>query len=322
MKRIMVTGALGQIGSDLVAKLRQVYGEEAVLATDIRQIHHETVQSGPFRILDVTDHQAFHEAAKEHRADTIIHLAALLSAKAESNPALAWNLNMGGLLSGLETARALACQFFTPSSIAAFGADTPKRATPQDTLQRPLTMYGVSKVSGELLCDYYYHKFGVDTRGLRFPGLISHSAPPGGGTTDYAVEMYVDAIRSGSYTSYIDKGTYLDMMYMPDAISAIIALMEADPAKLKHRNAFNVTAMSVDPEGIAASIRRHIPDFSLDYDVDPVRQAIANEWPDSIDATAAREEWGFDVQYDLNHMTDDMVSKLMEKPKADQSKIS
>ncbi len=322
MKRIIVTGALGQIGSDLVAKLRQVYGEEAVLATDIRPIHHDTVQSGPFRILDVTDHQAFHEAAKEHRADTIIHLAALLSAKAESNPALAWNLNMGGLLSGLETARALSCQFFTPSSIAAFGADTPKRATPQDTLQRPLTMYGVSKVSGELLCDYYYHKFGVDTRGLRFPGLISHSAPPGGGTTDYAVEMYVDAIRSGSYTSYIDKGTYLDMMYMPDAISAIIALMEADPAKLKHRNAFNVTAMSVDPEGIAASIRRHIPNFSLDYDVDPVRQAIANEWPDSIDATAAREEWGFDVQYDLNHMTEDMVSKLMEKPQADQSKIS
>ncbi|MGM1049860.1 Nucleoside-diphosphate-sugar epimerase [Paenibacillus uliginis N3/975] len=322
MKRIMVTGALGQIGCDLVAKLRQIYGEEAVLATDIRQIHHETVQLGPFRTLDVTDSTAFYEAAREHKADTIIHLAALLSAKAESDPALAWHLNMGGLLSGLETARALSCQFFTPSSIAAFGSDTPKNATPQDTLQRPLTMYGVSKVAGELLCDYYYHKYGVDTRGLRFPGLISHSAPPGGGTTDYSVEMYGAAIRSGSYTSYINKGTYLDMMYMPDAIQAVITLMEADPSKLKHRNAFNVTAMSVDPEGIAANIRRHIPEFMLDYDVDPVRQAIANEWPDSIDATAAREEWGFDVQYDLNHMTDDMVSKLMVKLQADQSKIS
>lgn len=322
MKRIMVTGALGQIGSDLVTKLRQIYGEEAVLATDIRQSSNETAQSGPFRTLDVTDSAAFHEAAREHRADTIIHLAALLSAKAESNPALAWNLNMGGLLSALETARTLGCQFFTPSSIAAFGADTPKHATPQDTLQRPLTMYGVSKVSGELLCDYYYHKYGVDTRGLRFPGLISHSAPPGGGTTDYAIEMYEAALSSGSYTSYIHKGTYLDMMYMPDAISAVITLMEADPSRLKHRNAFNVTAMSVDPEGIAASIRRHIPHFTLDYDVDPIRQAIASEWPDSIDATAAREEWGFEVQYDLNHMTDDMVSKLMEKLQTDASKIS
>ncbi|GAB6926474.1 L-threonine 3-dehydrogenase [Paenibacillus sp. JCM 10914] len=322
MKRIMVTGALGQIGSDLVAALRQIYGEEAVLATDIRQANHDLVKSGPFRILDVTNQDAFHDAAKEHRADTIIHLAALLSARAEVNPALAWNLNMGGLISALETARALSCQFFTPSSIAAFGADTPKKATPQDTLQRPLTMYGVSKVSGELLCDYYYHKFGVDTRGLRFPGLISHAAPPGGGTTDYAVEMYGEAIVHGSYSSYIDKGTYLDMMYMPDAIRAVIMLMEADSAKLKHRNAFNVTAMSVDPEDIAASIRQHLPEFKLGYAVDPVRQAIANEWPDAIDATAAREEWGFDVQYDLNRMTRDMVSKLMEKLGADQSKIS
>lgn len=322
MKRILVTGALGQIGSDLIVKLRQIYGDEAVLATDIRQSQSEAVQSGPFKLLDVTDGKAFYDAAKEFRADTIIHLAALLSARAESNPALAWNLNMGGLLSALETARALSCQFFTPSSIAAFGADTPKRATPQDTLQRPLTMYGVSKVSGELLCDYYHHKYGVDTRGLRFPGLISHTAPPGGGTTDYAVDMYWEAVRSGSYTSYIAKGTYLDMMYMPDAISAIITLMEADGSRLKHRNAFNVTAMSVEPESIAASIRRHIPDFKLDYQVDPVRQSIANEWPDAIDATCAREEWGFDVQYDLNRMTDDMVSKLTEKLRAEQSKIS
>lgn len=321
MKRIMVTGALGQIGCDLVAKLRKIYGEEAVLATDIRQIDHEIVQSGYFRILDVTDSTAFYEVAREHRADTIIHLAALLSAKAESDPALAWHLNISGLLSGLETARALSCQYFTPSSIAAFGANTPKNSTPQDTLQRPLTMYGVSKVAGELLCDYYYHKYGVDTRGLRFPGLISHSAPPGGGTTDYAVEMYEAAIRNGNYTSYINKETYLDMMYMPDAIDAVIALMEADSSKLKHRNAFNVTAMSIDPEKIAESIRRHIPEFTLHYNIDPVRQAIAEEWPDSIDATAAREEWGFDVQYDLNRMTDDMLSKLKGKLQAEHSRI-
>lgn len=322
MKRIMVTGALGQIGCDLVKKLRQIYSEEAVLATDIRRIDNEACQSGPFKILDVTNSTAFFEAAQEHRADTIIHLAALLSARAEKDPALAWRLNMGGLLSGLETAREISCQFFTPSSIAAFGSDTQKRGTPQDTLQRPKTIYGVSKVAGELLCDYYYHKFGVDTRGLRFPGLISHSAPPGGGTTDYAVDIYREALVNRSYTSYIKRGTFLDMMYMPDAIRAIITLMEADSSKLIHRNAFNVSAMSVDPEMIAASIRRHIPDFILQYDVDPIRQHIAEEWPDSIDTTAAREEWGFDVQYDLERMTDDMVMKLMEKLQADKTKIS
>ncbi|WP_422656883.1 NAD-dependent epimerase/dehydratase family protein [Paenibacillus sp. EC2-1] len=322
MKRIMITGALGQIGCDLVTKLRQIYGNEAVLATDIRMTDNDACQSGPFKILDVTNNTSFYEIASEHRADTIIHLAALLSAKAEHDPALAWRLNMGGLLSGLETARELSCQFFTPSSIAAFGSDTPKKGTPQNTLQRPHTMYGVSKVAGELLCDYYFYKYGVDTRGLRFPGLISHSAPPGGGTTDYAVDIYRAAVSAGRYTSYIKEGTFLDMMYMPDAVRSIITLMEADSTKLKNRNAFNVTAMSVDPETIAASIRRHIPDFVLRYEVDPIRQKIAEEWPDSIDTTASREEWGFDVQYDLDHMTDDMVSKLTQKLQTGQTKIS
>ncbi|MGM0843441.1 MAG: L-threonine 3-dehydrogenase [Bacillota bacterium] len=310
MKKILVTGALGQIGSELIIKMRGIYGKDNVIATDIRTLDSEVVTGGPFEILDVTDAEKMMDIAKRYEVDTIIHLAALLSATAEAKPLLAWNLNMGGLVNALETARELNCKFFTPSSIGAFGPSTPKYNTPQDTIQRPTTMYGVNKVSGELLCDYYYSKFGVDTRGLRFPGLISYTTPPGGGTTDYAVDIYYKAIENGSYTSYIDKETYMDMMYMPDALNAIINLMEADPAKLKHRNSFNVTAMSIEPEMVAKEIRKHIPDFKLDYDVDPVRQGIAESWPDSIDASAAAEEWGFQAEYDLARMTEDMLEKL------------
>lgn len=313
MKKILVTGALGQIGSELVIKLREIYGDQNVIATDIRQTDSPVVHSGPFEILDVTDGKAMYEISKKYQIDTLIHLAALLSATAENRPLMAWNLNMGGLINALEVARELRCQFFTPSSIGAFGPSTPKKQTPQDTIQRPTTMYGVNKVSGELLCDYYYHKFGVDTRSVRFPGLISYVAPPGGGTTDYAVEIYYEALKKKAYTSYIAPGTYMDMMYMPDALNAIITLMEADAAKLKHRNAFNVTAMSFEPEEIAAEIRKHIPEFQLDYQVDPVRQAIADSWPDSIDATAAKEEWGFHAEYDLEKMTQDMLTRLQEK---------
>ncbi|OAJ74568.1 UDP-glucose 4-epimerase [Brevibacillus sp. SKDU10] len=310
MKRIMVTGALGQIGSELVTKLRSVYGTESVIATDIRQ---GEGQEGPFEILDVTDAKAMHDIAAKYKVDTIMHLAALLSATAEAKPLLAWNLNMGGLVNALEVARELNCQFFTPSSIGAFGPTTPKDNTPQDTIQRPVTMYGVNKVSGELLCDYYYQKFGVDTRGVRFPGLISYVTPPGGGTTDYAVEIYYEAIKNGRYTSYIQKGTYMDMMYMPDALNAIINLMEADASKLQHRNAFNVTAMSFEPEQIAREIKKHIPTFEMDYQVDPIRQGIADSWPNSIDATAAKAEWGFQAEYDLEKMTTDMLAKLQDK---------
>ncbi len=310
MERIMITGALGQIGSELVGKMRGIYGNDNVLATDIRQTDD---QSGPFEILDVTDAQRMHDLAKDFGADTMVHMAALLSATAEEKPLLAWNLNMGGLVNALEASRELGMQFFTPSSIGAFGPSTPKKNTPQDTLQRPTTMYGVNKVAGELLCDYYFTKFGVDTRGVRFPGLISNVAQPGGGTTDYAVDIYYKAIEQGSYTSYIAEGTYMDMMYMPDALQAIIDLMEADPAKLIHRNAFNVTAMSFEPEQIAASIRKHIPDFKMSYAVDPARQEIADSWPDNIDASAAKTEWGFKASYDLDAMTFDMLEKLKKK---------
>lgn len=313
MKKIIVTGALGQIGSELITKLRKEYGADNVLATDIREVSSEVTTGGPFEILDVTDAEKMYQIAKDFGADTMMHMAALLSATAEAKPLFAWNLNMGGLMNALETSRELNMQFFTPSSIGAFGPSTPKQNTPQDTLQRPTTMYGVNKVSGELLCDYYFHKFGLDTRGVRFPGLISNETLPGGGTTDYAVDIYYKALAEGKYTSYIAEGTYMDMMYMPDALQAIVDLMEADASKLIHRNAFNVTAMSFEPEQIAASIKKVIPTFTLDYDVDPVRQAIANSWPDSINATAAKEEWGFTYKYDLDAMTKDMLEKLASK---------
>ncbi|MFG3612917.1 L-threonine 3-dehydrogenase [Rummeliibacillus stabekisii] len=312
MKKIMITGASGQIGSELVAKLRKEYGTENVLATDIKE---SANQVGPFEKLDVTDAKRMHELAKNFEADTIMHMAALLSATAEERPLFAWNLNMGGLVNALEVARELNMQFFTPSSIGAFGPSTPKNNTPQDTLQRPTTMYGVNKVAGELLCDYYFTRFDLDTRGVRFPGLISNVTPPGGGTTDYAVDIYYKAVQEGKYTSYIAQGSYMDMMYMPDALQAIVDLMEANPEKLIHRNAFNVTAMSFEPEEIAASIRKVMPEFTMDYKVDPVRQAIADSWPNSIDPTAAKEEWGFKAKFDLDAMTIDMLNVLKEKLK-------
>jgi nucleoside-diphosphate-sugar epimerase len=309
--RILVTGALGQIGSELVPALRERYGEDAVVASDIRMPPRGT--DGPFEFVDTTNLRQLTEVVRRNQVGTIYHLAALLSATAESKPQVAWDVNMGGLYRVLEVARESHCAVFHPSSIGAFGPDTPKDGTPQDTVQRPTTMYGVTKVAGELLCDYYFHRFGVDARGVRFPGLISYGAPPGGGTTDYAVEIFYEAIRHRHYTCFLGPDTRLDMMYMPDAIKACIDVMEADPERLAHRNAFNVTAMNFTPEELAAAIRKHIPDLVLDYKVDKVRQEIADSWPNSLDDSAAREEWGWSPSYDLDAMVADMLENLSKK---------
>jgi nucleoside-diphosphate-sugar epimerase len=311
MRRTLVTGALGQIGSELVVALRERYGSEAVIASDIRLPPLETLRPGErFEFLDSTNARQIQDIVRNGDVGTIYHLAALLSATSEEKPHVAWELNMGGLYKVLEVARQHECKVFFPSSIGAFGPGTPKDNTPQDTIQRPTTMYGVTKVAGELLCDYYNRRFAVDTRGLRFPGLISYAAPPGGGTTDYAVAIFYDAIRYGRYTCFLKADTRLDMMYMPDAISALIALMEADPGTLIHRNSFNVTAMNFTPEELAAEIRRHIPAFEIRYEIDPVRQGIADSWPNSLDCSAARAEWGFAPKFTLAAMVEDMLTKL------------
>ena len=314
MKRVLVTGALGQIGAELVGALRQRYGAENVVASDIRVVQAEELAGdGPFDYVDCTSLRQIQDAVRRHKVGTIYHLAALLSAVAEEKPHVAWEVNMGGLYRVLEVARQSGCAVFFPSSIGAFGPGTPRRGTPQDTVQRPNTMYGVTKVSGELLCDYYHRRFGVDTRGVRFPGLISHAAMPGGGTTDYAVEIFHDAIRYKRYTCFLAPGSRLDMMYMPDALAAAIGVMEADPGRLVHRNSFNVTAMNFTPAELAAAIRDRLPDFRIDYRPDPVRQAIADSWPESIDDSAAAEEWDWRPTWDLEGMTDEMLEKLSRK---------
>lgn len=313
MKRIIITGALGQIGVELTSKLREIYGTDNVLPTDVKAPTQPELANKPFEIVDVRDHERLAQVVQTFKPDTIMHMASLLSATAENDPFLAWDINMNGLVNALEVARGFDLQFFTPSSIAAFGDSTPKENTPQVTIQRPNTMYGVSKVAGELLCDYYFEKFGVDTRGLRLPGIISHVQEPGGGTTDYAVEIYFEAIKNGRYTSFIGPGTHMDMMYMDDTIDAMIQLMEADGSKLKDRNAFNVSAMSISPEMVAAEIKKHIPSFELDYDVDPVRQGIAETWPNQLDISEARAQWGFKPKYDLAKMTEAMLEAIKNK---------
>jgi len=311
MRRILVTGAVGQIGSELVPALRERYGRDCVVASDIRLPGPgRSASEGPFEHVDCTHIREIDHAVRHHGVDTIYHLAALLSAVAEERPRVAWEINLGGLYRVLEVARTHGCAVFLPSSIGAFGPSTPARRTPQDTIQRPTTMYGVTKVASELLCDYYHHRFGLDTRGLRLPGLISHVAPPGGGTTDYAVEIFYQAVRYRHYSCFLRSDTALDMMYMPDAIRAMIEVMEAEPKRLVHRNAFNLAAMSFTPEQLAREIRQHLPDFAIEYDVDPVRQAIADSWPESVDDTAARDEWGWQPRYDLAATTADMLQVL------------
>ena len=317
MKRILVTGACGQVGSELVPALRARYGADTVIATGHKtEPGQELLDGGEFCFIDCTDIDHVADVMRKYNVGTIYNLTSILSAKAEANPQLAWTVNVNSLRNILEVAREYKCAVFTPSTIGAFGLDTPLDNTPQITIQRPGTMYGITKVAGELLCDYYYHKYGVDTRGVRWPGLISYVAPPGGGTTDYAVEIFYEAVKHGKYANcFIKPGTYLDMMYMPDALKSAFQIMEAEPSRLNHRNAYNVTAMSFAPEDIAGEIKKHVPGFTIDYRVDPVRQAIAESWPNKMDDSAARADWGWQPQYGLPAMTVDMLNKLSARLK-------
>lgn len=314
MKNILIIGATGQIGSELTMLLRKNYSGNVVAGyIPGAEPKGELKESGPSAIVDITNPQQIADAVSKYQVDTIYNLAALLSAVAENKPQLAWKIGLGGLFNTLEVAREKQCAVFTPSSIGSFGPDTPKDKTPQDTVQRPKTMYGVTKVSGELLSDYYFTRFGVDTRSVRFPGLISYVTPPGGGTTDYAVDIYYSAAKGEKFVCPIAEGTYMDMMYMPDALRAAVEIMEADPSKLVHRNSFNIASMSFEPNTIYQNIRKYLPEFEMQYQVDPLRQAIAESWPNSLDDTCAREEWGWKPEYDLDAMTQDMLAKLKER---------
>ena len=311
MKNVLVIGSTGQIGSELTMKLRHDYNGEIVAGyIPGAEPKGELAESGPSMVVDITNAKQIAEAVDRYHIDTIYNLAALLSAVAENKPLLAWHIGIDGLINVLEVAREKHCAVFTPSSIGSFGPNAPKDGTPQDTIQQPRTIYGVSKVTGELLSNYYFLKFGVDTRSVRFPGLISYVTPPGGGTTDYAVDIYYSAVKGEVFKCPIAAGTFMDMMYMPDALRAAIEIMEADPDKLHHRNSFNIASMSFDPEVIASKIREHIPDFEMVYEVDPLRQAIADSWPNKLDDTCARMEWGWRPEYDLEAMTIDMLDKL------------
>ena len=313
MKKILIIGSGGQIGTELVKKLRGIYGNENVVASDLRQLTGEIAETGPFERIDSTNMMQIIEVVKKYNIDTIYNLAAILSATAELNPMLGWNVGIGSLVNCLEVARVFGCAVFTPSSIGAFGPNTPKDMTPQDTIQRPNTIYGVTKVTGELLSDYYFTRFGVDTRSVRFPGLISNLTLPGGGTTDYAVEIYYSAVKGEKFICPLEKGTFMDMMYMPDALDAMVNIMEADPSKLIHRNSFNVTAMSFDPEILYNTIKKYIPTFEMEYKPEPIKQAIANSWPNSLDDSCARNEWGWNPKYDLDKMSVDMIDSLRKK---------
>lgn len=314
MKKILVTGATGQIGVELTTALRDKVGAENVVAAGHKtQPLNEAYKPGLYCAFDIRDALTLNHVVEKHQCDTIFHLASLLSAVAETKPRQAWDINMNGLINVLEIARRHRCAVFYPSSIGAFGPETPGFDTPQDTIQRPNTLYGITKVSGELLCDYYYYRYGVDTRGLRYPGLISHKVLPGGGTTDYAVDIFYAAVKKRHYDCFLRADTRLDMMYMPDAIAAAIRLMEADAAKLKHRNAFNVTAMSFTPGQLAAEIQKQMPEFTISYRVDPVRQAIADSWPRHMDDSAARAEWGWRPRFELTAMVKDMLEQITLK---------
>ena len=315
MKNVLIIGATGQIGTELTMKLRNEYPYGQIVAGYIPGAEPKGIlaESGPSEVVDITNPQQIADAVDKYKVDTIYNLAALLSATAEAKPQLAYKIGLGGLYNTLEVAREKNCAVFTPSSIGSFGKDTPKDNTPQDTIQRPDTIYGVTKVAGELLSDYYARRFGVDTRSVRFPGLISYVAPPGGGTTDYAVDIYYHAVKGETFKCPIAAGTFMDMMYMPDALRACIEIMEADPSRLVHRNSFNIAAMSFDPEIIYKKIQEHVPGFKMEYEFDPLRQAIADSWPNSLDDSCARNEWDWKPEFDLEAMTVDMLKNLRAK---------
>lgn len=319
MKSILITGALGQLGSELTLALRDLYSNENVVLVDIRDdINKELIKSGPFYISDCRNKNQLANLIKKHKIDTIFHLAAILSARGEGNPTAAWDININGLVTMLDLAREYNCSLFTPSSIGAFGLSTPKDKTPQVTIQRPSSIYGITKVAGELLCDYYFTKYNVDTRGVRFPGLISCLTPPGGGTTDYAVEIFYEAVKNKRYVCPLKEDTYLDMLYMSDAVKAIIKLMNVDPSKLKHRNAYNISAMSFTPSILASEIKKHIPDFEIVYEIDPIKQKIADSWPNSLDYSEAVEQWGFNPEYNLDKMVVEMLDQISRRVSYDE----
>ena len=315
MNNILVIGSTGQIGSELTRELRRIYGNSHVVAGFIKgaEPKGELLESGPSAEADVTNPQMIADVVNKYDIDTIYNLAALLSVVAESKPRLAWKIGIDGLWNILEVAREHGCAVFTPSSIGSFGESTPHWKTPQDTVQRPRTIYGVSKVTTELLSDYFHNKYGVDTRAVRFPGVISYVTPPGGGTTDYAVDIYYSAVRGEKFVCPIKEGTLMDMIYMPDALKAAIQLMEADPARLVHRNAFNIASLSFAPETVFAAIKKYKPHFEMTYSVDPLKQRIAESWPDIMDDSCARKEWGWKPEYNLDAMTKDMLEKLSLK---------
>ncbi len=313
MKKILVTGSVGQIGSELTMELRRRYGNDNVVAGGRKtKPSEQLLNSGPFEVVDCTDMDSLRKFVKKYDIDIIYHLAAILSAVGEAKPQLAWDVNINGLCNVLEVAQENKCAVFVPSSIGAFGPSTPQDDTPQDTIQRPNTMYGVTKVAGELLCDYYVKRFDLDIRGCRYPGIISYETLPGGGTTDYAVAIYFEAVKNKKYTCFVREDTRLPMMYMPDCLKASIDLMEADFSQLKHYSDFNLTAMSFSAGELAAEIKKHIPEFTCTYEPD-FRQDIADSWPNSIDDSAAREEWGWEPSYDLAAMTEDMLRVLTQR---------
>jgi nucleoside-diphosphate-sugar epimerase len=314
MKRILVTGAVGQIGSELTMVLRKLYGNENVVAGVNRTAPSETLRdSGPWEVVNVLDRAGLSQVVDTYQIDTIYHMAAILSAVGEQKPNLAWDVNINGLYNVLELARERELvRLFCPSSMAVFGPTTPRDNTPQETVLGPSTMYGVTKVAGELLCNYYYQKFGVDVRGVRYPGIISNETLPGGGTTDYAVAIYYEAIKQKKYTCFVREDTVLPMMYMPDAIKATVDLMQVDVARLAHHADYNLAAMSFSAGELADEIKKHIPEFQCEYRPD-FRQAIADSWPRSIDDSAAREEWGWEPAYDLARMTEDMLAVLGQR---------